>query len=582
MVDGRLLRAVPQSRRFVIVHVAAQWIGLFANVAIMLVVTDQFAALLTTGQPHSSAVLLQLVAIVAALVVRAGAMHVAAQASYGASRVVKLQLRHQIFDKLLRLGPSYARHTKTSEVVQLAVEGIEQLEAYFGSYLPQLFYATLAPITLFMVLAPVSLRSAVVLLLCVPLIPVSIALVQTFAKRLLGRYWKSYTDLGDQFLELLQGLTTLKIYDADERYHQAMNSQAEAFRRMTMRVLTMQLNSITIMDVIAYGGTALGIALAVFELQAGVIDVRGCLLVIALSADFFLPMRLLGSYFHIAMNGMAAADRMFSLFELDEPQEGYAHPRSGSIELVDLGFSYEKGRQALSGVNAHIPEGQLTALVGESGCGKSTLAAVLLGRLVGYTGHAVLAGDELSSINTHELANYVTYVGAAAYLFKGTVESNLRMAAPDASDEELWEVLTRTGFAEYVRTQQGLATEVHEGGSNLSGGQRQRLAVARALLRKSPLYIFDEATSSIDVESEQDLSNLFLTLAGDHTVIVIAHRLANVVQAHQILAMDKGAVVESGTHDSLLTQEGLYARLWKTQQELESRQTCKEDEYEAH
>lgn len=517
-------------------------------------------------------------AALAAIAVRALCTTSAAKASFRAAQSVKQRLRPIIYEKLLRLGPSYREHALTSEVVQVSVEGVDQLETYFGSYLPQLFYALLAPLTLFAVLAPVSLVAAVVLLVCVPLIPISIAAVQTWAKRLLSKYWGSYTALGDTFLENLQGLTTLKIYAADEMKQREMNERAEEFRRITMRVLVMQLNSIAIMDIVAYGGAAAGIAVNLFQFQAGAIDLAGCLMIMLLAADYFLPMRQLGSFFHIAMNGMAASDKIFRLLDTDEPAVGsLPFPTRSDIRISGLCFAYQgdgAARKAvLTNVNLAIPKGSFTAIVGESGCGKSTLASVLMGRNRTYTGSITIGGTELSGLGPSALMRQVTYVGHQSYLFRGTVRENLLAAKPSATDEELWRALETTQLAGYLRSEQGLETRLTEQASNLSGGQRQRLALARALLHDARIYIFDEAASNVDVESEDAIMAAIEGLArnqADKTVIVISHRLANVTRADQIAVLADGTVAETGTHAELVARKGVYAALWTAQQELEN------------
>ena len=486
-------------------------------------------------------------------------------------RSVKKSLRTQLYAKLLRLGVRETKTVKMAGLTQLATEGIEQLDLYYSSYLPQFFYAMLAPVTLFVVLAPVSVKAAVILMICVPLIPVSIVAVQKFAKRLLGKYWGQYAALGDIFLENLQGLTTLKIYQADEARHQAMNREAEHFRKVTMKVLTMQLNSIIVMDIIAYGGAALGIGIAARELAVGHVSLSGALCILLLSADFFLPMRALGSYFHVAMNGMAASDKIFKLLDLPEAAGKTAEPDADhAIHCRDLHFGYAAEKETLHGLNLDFSRGSFTALVGESGCGKSTIAAVLTGRAAGYTGSVTLGGQELSAVKESALLKNVTLVSLGSHLFKGTVAENLRMAAPTADDNALWAVLKQVRLADFLRSENGLDTQLNEGGSNLSGGQRQRLALARALLHDSPVYIFDEATSNIDVESENDIMAQIQALAGKKTVILISHRLANVTAADNIYVLDHGGLAEQGTHEALLAAGGTYARLWTQQQELEN------------
>ena len=445
-----------------------------------------------------------------------------------------------------------------------------QLETYFAAYLPQLFYALLAPLTLFVALAFVSVPAAVVLLVCVPLIPVAIAAVQTWAKRLLGRYWGQYTELGDTFLENLQGLTTLKVYQADEFKQAEMNEQAEKFRRITMRVLTMQLNSITIMDLVAYGGAAAGVAVALTQMAAGAVGLGGCLAIILLAADYFIPMRQLGSFFHVAMNGMAASEKIFRLLDLPEPPAGgAAFPGRCDVCARDLRFSYDGEREVLGGVDLDVPAGGFVAVVGESGCGKSTLAALLLGRLRGYAGSLAVGGVEVGALDAADLLANVTYVGHESYLFKGTVRENLLVAAPAASDDALWSALEATRLAGFLRGEDGLDTMLAERGSNLSGGQRQRLAIARALLHATPVYVFDEATSNVDAESEEAIMDAVRGLAGRATVILISHRLANVVGADKIFVLDGGRVVEHGRHDDLVAAGGRYATLWRAQRELE-------------
>ena len=569
MINKRLIGVVAESKKYVAAGVAFQWASLAANVLLTGAVCRLLAALWAgTATPAD---LLKLGALAAAaLAVRFGCTLAAAGMSLRSSRAVKAKLRRLIYEKLLRLGSAGREQVNTSEAVQVAVEGVDQLEIYFGQYLPQFFYAMLAPLTLFAVLAPVDVTSAVVLLVCVPLIPVSIAAVQTWAKKLLGRYWGQYTALGDTFLENLQGLTTLKIYGADAQKHAEMNRQAEQFRRITMKVLTMQLNSITIMDLIAYGGAAAGMALAVSRFAAGRVDLAGALFIILLAAEFFLPMRLLGSFFHVAMNGMAAAERIFRLLDLPEPAAGGEPAPAGcTLALREAEFAYEAGRPVLRGVSMEFPAGSFCAVVGESGCGKSTVASLLTGRRRPGGGSVTLAGRSLGEIDEAAAARRITYISHNSYLFKDTVAENLRMARPDASDKALWRALEQVNLADFVRAEGGLSAPVAEKGANLSGGQCQRLALARALLHDSPVYIFDEATSNIDVESENDIMARITELAKTKTVILISHRLANVAGADKLYVMEAGRVTEEGSHAELLAREGAYARLWNAQQELE-------------
>ena len=571
MINRQLIRTVKSSRKYIAGNVVFQWCALISNIVLMMSIAWLLSGLFHGSAGHGH------IAVTAAIVVCSLGLRFvcniwAARMGYLSSSAVKKVLREKIYQKLLRLGNSYHEQVKTSEVVQVAVEGVDQLETYFGAYLPQFFYAMLAPLTLFVVLCFFNIPAAVVLLICVPLIPVAIAAVQTWAKKLLARYWGQYTELGDTFLENLQGLTTLKIYQSDEFKQAEMNEQAEKFRKITMKVLTMQLNSITIMDLIAYGGAAIGIIMAITQYQNGGVSLMGCLLILLLAADFFIPMRQLGSFFHIAMNGMAASDKIFRLLDVEEPKTGDVRdfPVEHTIRFEKLSFAYEPDREILHEIEMNLPEGSFTALVGESGCGKSTLASILMRRNREYTGDVSVGGLSLSSIQEESLLRNITYIGHQSYLFKGTVRENLRMGNPAASEKEMWEVLSRVNLSAFLQAEQGLDTPILEKGSNLSGGQCQRLALARALLHDSPVYIFDEATSNIDVESENEIMSQIHQLAKTKTVLLISHRLANVVGADRIYVLNKGYIAESGTHQELLAYRGLYQRLWNAQQNLEN------------
>ena len=570
MIDKRLIGTVSESKKYIARNVALQWLALAANIVMLISVTG-FIASLYYGIATDASMIVTAVTALAALTVRFVCARGAARMSYLSSKAVKRTLREKIYSKLLKLGASYGDKIRTSEIVQVAVEGVEQLESYFGAYLPQFFYAMLAPLTLFAVLCFVNVPSAVVLLICVPLIPAAIAAVQTWAKKLLSKYWDQYTELGDTFLENLQGLTTLKIYQADEYKNEEMNGQAEKFRRITMKVLSMQLNSITIMDLIAYGGAAAGIITAVTQFAAGRVSLAGCLLIILLSADFFIPMRQLGSFFHVAMNGMAASEKIFRLLDLpEEEMKTEKVPEDVSVTVSGLRYSYDEEREILKGIDLKVPEGSFVSIVGESGCGKSTTAAILTGRNKGYAGSVSIGGTELSEISEANLFENISYVSHQSCLFKGTVRDNLQMGKPDAADDEMWDVLERTNMAGFLRAEDGLSTKLAERASNLSGGQCQRLALARALLHDTPVYIFDEATSNIDAESENAIMDEIRRLKGRKTVIMISHRLANVTDSDRIYVMDGGTIPEYGTHRSLLGLGGAYSQLWNAQQSLEN------------
>ena len=571
MIDKRLVGMVPDSKKYIAGNVVLMWCSLVANIVMMSGIALLLQKLFFKTADSRDIVLFA--GLVAAVnVARYFLTTGASRMSYLSVRAVKKTLREQIYQKLLKLGMSYREELKTSEIVQVAVEGVEQLETYFGAYLPQFFYAMAAPLTLFFVLLPVSVPAAVLLFVCVPLIPVAIALVQTWAKKLLSRYWDQYTALGDTFLENLQGLTTLKVYQTDGIRHAKMNEESEKFRKITMKVLTMQLNSITIMDIVAYGGAALGIATALLQYRGGHTGFGGCLLIILLSADFFLPMRQLGSFFHIAMNGMAASGKIFRLLELkEEPQEKKQEipDTEALIRLDEVCFSYEPEREILHDISMELKPGSFTAIVGESGSGKSTLASVLTGQNKRSGGALTIGGVDFYDISEQSRMRHITYVSHNSYLFGGTVRANLLMAKPDASEKELWQVLEKTKLSDFLKSEQGLDTVLTAQASNFSGGQRQRLALARALLHDSPVYLFDEATSNIDVESENDIMEQIIALAQKKTVIVISHRLANTVTADQIYVLADGTLAEQGTHEKLLEKQGVYASLWDTQQALE-------------
>lgn len=574
MIRKRLFELVPGAPWHVFLTVALRWLGLVSNIAFVWVVCSTLTLALE-GALDVGGMRRALVVGLVALALKAISTKLASRESFAAAVDVKRVLRHRIYEKLLRLGSSYSKRVATAEVVQLSVEGCEQLETYFGQYLPQLFSAILAPITLFVALllmAPAAWPAALVLLVFVPLIPLVIVLVRRTAKGVLSSYWDEYTSLGDSFLESLQGLTTLKIYQADKARHEVMDEEAERFRAVTMRVLRTQLNSIVFMDVGAFGGAAAGMGMALWLLSVGSIDFTEALLVALLSVDFFRPLRRLGSYFHVAMSGMAASDRIFNLLDLEEPTEGGTQvPAQGDHLLMShVSFSWDGGREVLHDVSVDIPSVGLTAIVGESGSGKSTIAALLAGRAEGYEGKLLLGGRPLAHFDRKALARYVTTVPAASYLFAGTVKDNLLMGHPRASEEDMWSVLEGVDLAAFLRAQDGLDTRIEKRGENLSGGQRQRLALARAFLHNSPVYILDEATSNIDVESEKAIMTAVRGIARYKAVILISHRLANVTAARRIYVLEHGRVVGEGDHARLLLENTTYRRLWEGQQALEA------------
>lgn len=570
MFDKRLMLMCPESKKYILGNILLQFLELCLNVLMIVTIA------LSVQRLYDSTWMLQnlslpLLIILCTVILRFFTTRYAVRMSYLASRTVKRVMREKIYGKLLRLGTSYREHVTTAELVQEAVEGVDQLESYFGQYVPQFFYAFMAPIALFFLFGfGGSWKVAAVLLICVPLIPGAIMMVQKIAKKILAKYWGQYTQLGSTFLENLQGMTTLKTYQADGYKNVEMNKESEHFRKVTMAVLTMQLNSVTIMDFVAYGGAALGILLAAQAFISGSIGLANVIFMILLSADFFLPMRRLGSYFHVAMNGMGASDKIFKFLGEKEPKEKKETVQRGGIELKNVRFAYEKEREILHGVSLTIPEKSFIGIVGESGSGKSTIASLIMGRHTINDGSLTIGGKEINTLSEDSLMKAITYVGTGSVFFKGTVRENLLLAAPHADDAALWKALDDCALSDYLKTQNGLDTLLLENAGNLSGGQKQRLALARAMLHDSPVYIFDEATSNIDIESEETILSLIRSLTKTKTVIMISHRLANVTDTDCIYVMQNGAVAESGKHKELLDENGVYANLWRVQAALEA------------
>lgn len=571
MIKTRLIEQVPSSKKYIALTVLAQWLKTVANIVMIFILSNLLAQILDGKAFDFKRLLPYLGAIAAVMLVRYLCGYASSQTSFFASSEVKKVLRQKMYKKLTRMGASYSEKVSTSEVLQVFVEGVDQLELYFGKYLPQFFFAMLAPITLFAVLVFVSWKASVVLLICVPLIPLSIVAVQKIAKRLLSKYWGVYTNLGDTFLENIQGLTTLKVYQADERKNVEMNEKAEEFRRITMKVLTMQLNSVSVMDIVAYAGSAVGVVIAIIQVKNGTITLPQAFLIIMLAADFFLPLRLLGSFFHVAMNGMAASDKLFKLLDTKEDEHGAEIPENldGDIEIKDLSFSYDDEKTVLNDISATFKKHELISIVGESGCGKSTLASLLCGTTKGYSGSITIGGVEIKDIDEKTLMNNITAVNFNSYIFAGTVRENMLIADKSTSDEKMIEALKMVNLWSFLSEQDGLDTKLNQQGSNFSGGQRQRLAIARALLHNTPIYVFDEVTSNIDAESENDIMAVIHNMAKIKTVILISHRLENVVGSDKILLLDKGKIEESGTHSELMSFNKKYKLMYSTQAELE-------------
>lgn len=622
MVDKRLLSVVPQAKTAIGKTVAAQFVGLIAGILFAYSLALVLAGMIAKS-PINFALVIPCFA--AALVLKFASAKIAEHFSYMAARDVKLALRRKIYEKLLRLGKCASSHSSSAELIQTTVEGTEQLEIYFGKFLPQLMYAVVAPVSLFIVLLFVNVPSAIALLVFVPLIPATIMAIQQLAKRVMGKYWDTYTNLGDTFLENLQGLVTLKIYQADALRHEKMNEEAENFRLATMRVLRMQLNSIIVMDIVALGGAVAGMSVGLYQMVTGALDVFGFLFIVLVSADFFIPMRTLGSYFHVAMNGMSASDKIFTFLNESEQQRGTARVEGEPvIEFKDVTFAYppvtsdeetaDDGVVVASSTETHAPSGDsartdalspenapsaesapsaasassrastpvlrnitmtlpaqgMCAVVGLSGSGKSSLAHLIAGEYLNFTGSLTIGSIPVQQLSLQALSDTITTVPTGDYVFSGTLRSMLCMARPHATDAELWDALEKANIASFVKNAGGLDMPIEAQGLNVSGGQRQRLCLARALLHNTPYYIFDEATSNIDVESEEHINAAIERLAREKGVLVISHRLANVVHAQRIFVLHEGALVGWGTHEELLATCEMYRSLWSQQSALEN------------
>ena len=592
MMNKRLIAMCDESKKYMGLTILCSWVGIVCNIVIVWLIGQLVNRMVegealnmtggSIGEALSSYPLIGpislatgMIVVMIALVVKWVSHYLYGCYSYQASANARTTLRRLIYQKLLRLGMAYQQVEKTSGIVQLSIEGVEQLEIYFGKYIPQFFYSLLAPITLFVCLSFISFKAALVFMLGVPLIPLSIVAIMKVAKRILKAYWNNYANLGETFLENLQGLTTLKVYNQDERKHQEMNEEAEGFRQITMKVLSMQLNSINVMDLIAFGGSAIGTIVALYEFKRGMLQVGDLIVIILLSSEFFIPLRLLGSYFHIAMNGMAASDRIFALLDAPEEEEGALEMMPSSpqtvIQLSHLNFSYDGERQVLQDISLDLKSGGLTAIVGESGSGKSTIASLLLAQRRVANGSILINNLPLSDVRKEELYRYVSLVSAHSHIFKGTIRENLLMAREGVTTDEMMQALRTARLESFVmQLPQGLDTEVSDNGSSLSGGQKQRLALARVILADRPVIIFDEATSNIDGESEEAIWESIYELAKQKTVLVISHRLASVKEAKVIYVLNEGQLVESGTHHELMHRGGHYARMVEKQHQLES------------
>lgn len=574
MIDKRLINLCDDSKKYIALTVLMNWISIICNISIIFIIGKSIDLIY---KKQSIPLSLYIPIVILALIFRFTSNLYYGKFSYLSSAKARVTLRELIYKKLVSLGSNYSSLISTSSIVQVAIDGVEALEIYFGKYLPQLFYSLLAPITLFIALSFIYFKAALVLILCVPLIPLSIIAIMKIAKKILKNYWNVYMNLGDTFLENLQGLTTLKVFDRDEEHHADMNKAAENFRKITMKVLSMQLNSINLMDFIAFGGAALGSIIAIIQFKQGHISIGSVLIIILLSSEFFIPLRLLGSFFHVAMNGIAASEKIFNLIDLkeenkvDTSEEIESSIINPSVELNNVTFSYDERRNVLKDISLKIPYGSFVALVGESGSGKSTIASILLKTYTPAKGKVMINGVDIKNISFDSISKKIALVSTNSYIFNGTILDNLLMGKATATKEEITSALKLVNLYEFVEIlPQKLNTTVGENGSLLSGGQKQRLALARAILSDREIFIFDEATSNIDVESEEHIWNAIYKLAETKTILVISHRLANVEKADNIYVLDKGNLVESGTHDDLYNKNGVYHNMVSKQQALEN------------
>ena len=568
MINKKLVSYLKEDKKYVYLQVLMQWLALLSQIIIVAIMANMINELFIDQKINNLAI--QVIIIIILIFVKGYFGRQATMYSFKAAKNIKGKLRVAVYKKILALNNHYSEVLSMASLTQLMSEGIEQLETYFGKYLPQFFYSMLAPITLFIVLCQVDFKAALVLFICVPLIPLSIVLVQKFAKRLLSKYWGLYGNLAERFLDNVSGLTTLKGYCGDASKHQEMNEEAQRFRSITMKVLVMQLNSISIMDLVAYGGAALGIIFSLLSYYDNKIDLGQTFMMIMLSAEFFISLRLLGSFFHIAMNGNAASEKIFKL--LDTPvsdNKTLALGKINEIELSNLTFAYKQDN-VLENINLKINEPGIYGVVGSSGSGKSTIAKLLLGYFDHYQGSLTYNGLQVKEINHHDLMKQITLVEHNPYIFAGTVRSNLLDGNCYASDEQLMAVLEKVNLLNYFKELDGLDSEIEERGNNLSGGQKQRLSIARALLHDSGVYIFDEATSNIDIESEEIIMQVIEAMKKDKIVILISHRLANVVNCKCNYVFSHGKLIGNGSHDQLMQKNQEYHQLVKTQQEIEN------------
>ena len=567
MIDKELFKLIGGNKKYIFIAVLLQAIGLIANVAITGSVC--YTVYLLTENAEAVKFVYPLIGAVVGIIVRYICSRATSDIKDKLGRSVKKNLRERVYNKIVKLGVKTTDGMSMAGLTQVSVEGVEQLDLYYSSYLPQFFFAMIAPVILFLICIWIDWRTALVLIACVPLIPVSIVAVSKYAKKIFAKYWGKYTSMGDKFLDSVQGLKELKIFQADAAQHVKINKSAEEFRVITMKVLVMQLASTTIMDLVAYGGAGVGIALAICGSAFWGLNPIAALFLCLVAVEFFLPLRAFGSAFHVAMNGASAGKKIISLLNAPDPEWGTETVDGKEIKLENVTFSYDNKRDVLKNVNMTFPQKGMTAIVGESGCGKSTVVNMLIGAFRPQKGDVTVGGKQLEKLSRENWYSHLSAVSYNTYIFNESVRDNFRMAKENVSDEEIFAALEKVNLKEFIKENGGLDKVITEDANNISGGQKQRLALAIALVSNKDIYVFDEATSNIDIDSEAVIMKNIKAISEEKSVIVISHRLANVIPADNIYYMEDGEVKESGSHEKLMAARQGYARLYTVQKTLE-------------